>query len=104
MAQRNSPGTEKALVGTWMAIEGLLDLIDDHEEGCDCIFCEDARGLLYMARMVESTLESNACRLPDPVCRLRGRGFPEADRLAEMVLSYHDSNHDSETEEDSDDE
>lgn len=87
--QQNHPYLEKAVVGLWMTMESCLAFIEEHEhpEGmpCDCLTCDDMRGVLYMARNCESILTSQMIPLDAELQWLRQFGFPPAGHLVEMI-------------------
>jgi hypothetical protein len=88
----NHPCLEQALVGLWMARDGLLGFLEQHAASepsglpCDCLECEDAAGMLWTVRQAVSILESNLC-LPEKLHRLRRLSFPDAEAVADLVLS-----------------
>lgn len=88
---RNDPDMEKAIVGLWMAWEACASFLEGHQHAeafpCDCIACEDARGILYMVRQAEAVLAGQMLALPRRLSQLRNVGFPDALELADKLLS-----------------
>jgi hypothetical protein len=79
----NPPEAERLCEALWPAIDAAEALLEAHEaEQFDCVLCEDARGLLYVMRLVESGLSMNLLSWPAEDRRRalesRRRGDPRA--------------------------
>jgi hypothetical protein len=88
----NDPGLEKALLGLWIAADGLAEFLEDHEmrsdDGfCDCIWCEDAQGLRTLARIAAATVEASMDGpLSEKLRQVERLCFPAAGVLATWIL------------------
>lgn len=81
----------KALLGFYLTIEGLLEALAVHQadgEHCPCDRCHDARGLLFQLTHAESILECAMRRPSRKLRRLRAAGFPPAAVIAELITAW----------------
>lgn len=81
----------KALLGFYITIEGLLDALAVHQadgQHCECDRCHDARGLLFQLTHAESILECSMRRPPRKLRRLRAAGFPPAAVIANLIAAW----------------
>jgi len=76
----------KALLGFYLTIEGLLGAIAEHQAEGER--CHDARGLLFQMTHAESVLECSMRRPSRKLRKLRAAGFPSAKIIADLVTAW----------------
>ncbi len=93
MKDTHHPGW--AVVHFYQGCCRLIDALDDHggRDVCDCMACEEFRGLLYMAKVVIAGLESlikgnkTICKAGERLCRkeMKSAGHSERPKLLEFI-------------------
>jgi hypothetical protein len=97
----NHPRVAQAIIGLWLVEDSLRGLLEYHqatdESVCRCWECVENIGRLWAVQNVLTAIESDSMPVAPQIRRLRATGFPPADVLAHMILSYFDAGNRPET-------
>jgi hypothetical protein len=91
------PGIEMAVIGLHLAHDGLTAILEDAETQGDTddyqldgFLVDDAAGIRWTVRQAISSLESQLI-LREKIRAVTRVTYPHPDKLADVLLSYHDA-------------